>query len=149
MGKKYELIGAVAALRTARHQIERAQESVDEADRELRDTPQWKCFSEMTAYKAGIQKMAADLQQTVRALAIEIYAETGDKKVWPGIGIRVSEEIEYDSAEALAWCRENAPGLLVVDTKAFEKVAVAMGAPVKRIAKITPTIAADLDKAQE
>lgn len=58
----------------------------------------------------------------IRAMALEQYKETGEKKLDYGVGIRVLKKLEYEEAAALSWAKEH--GLaLSLNKSAFEKVA--------------------------
>lgn len=75
----------------------------------------------------------------LKSATLAIYEETGEKKPIDKVEVKIFKRLEYDPAEVLKWCRDNAPSLLVVNKKPFEKTAVEIGAPVnvKEEAKCT------------
>ena len=64
----------------------------------------------------------AGAEARLRELALEAYAETKDKQVAPGIGIRVRTILNYESKEAMDWAVKHELALKL-DTSAFEKIA--------------------------
>lgn len=58
----------------------------------------------------------------LRELALETYAETGDKTVAPGVGIRVMSRLGYNNKEAFEWAIKHELALKL-DSSAFEKIA--------------------------
>lgn len=87
-----------------------------------------------------VLKAEAELKDT----ALELYKETKEKKPIDKVEVKIFKRLEYDPTEALAWCRTNAPSLLVVNKKPFEKTAVEIGAPVKVSEEAKCTIGGDL-----
>jgi hypothetical protein len=71
------------------------------------------------------------LERDARALALALYAVTGEKSVAPGVEIKVGKEYVYGPADALAWARETKMCLLPesLDEKAFKKIAAATPLP--------------------
>ncbi len=61
-------------------------------------------------------------ENKLRLMAIEVYTETGDKAVAPGVGIRVMTKIDYDGKEAFKWAIEHKLALQL-DTKKFASLA--------------------------
>ena len=56
-------------------------------------------------------------EATLREMALSIFAETQDKKVAPGIGIREVTKYAYNEAEALKWAIEHELALKLDETK--------------------------------
>lgn len=86
------------------------------------------------------------IEETLRKEIEFVYAETGAKKLAPGLGVRVSQILFYDQEQAFAWA-QNHKLALQLDKKAFEKIAKAD--PPEFVffeEKITPTIASDLSE---
>lgn len=84
----------------------------------------FRAIPEVAEIIEGIAKLKsdeADITADLKTHAVEHFGITGEKKLPFGIGIRVTKKVQYDSDEALAWARENAPDLLTLDTKRFEK----------------------------
>ena len=88
----------------------------NEAIRELKVV--WEDYNKVILEEAARQKeeLAAS-EVTLREMAVAIYAETGDKKVAPGIGIREVTKYAYDEAEALKWAIEHKMALKLDETK--------------------------------
>jgi hypothetical protein len=63
-----------------------------------------------------------ELDNEIRSAAVLEWEESGNKKPFPGIGIRVTKKFGYDFDKALEWSKENMPALLTLDVKKFEKV---------------------------
>lgn len=63
-----------------------------------------------------------EAEATLRNLALETYAVTGDKAVALGIGIRVKTVLNYEDKEAMSWAMEHKLALKL-DFSAFEKIA--------------------------
>ena len=68
--------------------------------------------------KSACQEAEAQL----RAMALSIFAETQDKKVAPGIGIRVKTVLDYDGKDAMDWALDHKLALKL-DGTAFERIA--------------------------
>jgi len=91
----------------------------------------------------------AEAEAKLRELAIQVYAETKEKNVAPGVGIRVMTKMEYDTKAAMEWAVKHSLAL-VLDKKAFE--AIAKTTPLDFVVSIeepTATIAAVLDRIKE
>ena len=63
----------------------------------------------------------AKAEELLREAGLKEYEVTGDKKPFPGVGIRVREKVVYPPEEALLWANEHHIAL-VLDTKEFEKM---------------------------
>jgi hypothetical protein len=61
-----------------------------------------------------------EAEELVKELALSIYEETGEKKVHEKVQIKHMTKYDYDPETALAWAREFAPALLILDKKGFE-----------------------------
>src|SRR3990172_1982218 len=61
-------------------------------------------------------------ETVLRELTLAAYRETGDKKPWPGVAIRLNRALYYEAETALAWAKEH--GLaLALDVAAFKAIA--------------------------
>lgn len=83
-------------------------------------------------------------EKELKSASLAVYEKTGEKKPIDKVEIKIFKQLGYDPAEVLAWCRDNAPSLLIVNKKPFEKTAVEIGAPVEVIEKPKCTIGTDL-----
>lgn len=66
--------------------------------------------------------------RTLRRIALENYQETQNKRPINGVTIRIRKHIEYIIAEVVDWAesdfiKTSFPTLMILDTKAFEKLA--------------------------
>ena len=94
--------------------------------------------------KASCQEAEAFL----RDLALDAYAETGDKAVAPGIGIRVLTLLDYDMQAALDWAMEHKIALQL-DIPTFKKIAKTSSLPFVTISEEPQaTIATELVKVE-
>ena len=82
----------------------------------------------------------------LRARAVEVYNQTGNKKPAPGVEIKMFTKLTYDEVEALKWASEHWIALKL-DKAVFEKIAKA--APPDFVAvtqEPQATIATDLSR---
>ena len=88
----------------------------------------------------------AGAEARLRDLALEIYKETKDKAVAPGIRIRVLTKLDYDSKPAMEWAVKHELALKL-DASAFEKMAKTSNLPFVTITEEpSATIATVLEK---
>ena len=90
-----------------------------------------------------------DDERVLRALAVELFALTGNKAPAPGVGIREVSRAEYDPEQALGWAVEKRMFVLL-DRTNFERFAKSVPAQVpfvKIIRQPEATISPDLSKA--
>lgn len=110
-------------------------------------------FDEANAKLIGLVSQAASAVQTeervLRELTLQRYEQTGDKRPSPGVGIRIVKKVDYDPATALSWAKANDLAL-VLDKKAFEKIATATAIPCAVVRDLPcAIIAEDLGEALE
>jgi len=111
---------------------------------------QWEAENaELIERKKQLEGLVRDLEELVRATAIKIAKETGDKTPAPGVKIRVATRLKYDPKEALDWALSRGMReVLSLNKRAFEKAAKALRPDVVEfVDELQPTIARDLDKA--
>ena len=67
---------------------------------------------------------ANDYDLQLRAMAVQHFESTGEKRMDADCSVRVNTKYEYDNTTAVAWAELNAPILIVktVDKKAFESL---------------------------
>ncbi len=78
---------------------------------------------ELARAQLGVAK--ADVQNAegvVRAAALTLYAQDGNKKPHPKVQIKVYRVYQYDEIEALDFARAHMPGALKLNKRAFEVV---------------------------
>ena len=63
------------------------------------------------------KKVCAEAEGALRLSALDIYAETKDKQVAPGIVIKEFTKYAYNEAEALKWAIEHNMALKLDETK--------------------------------
>ena len=80
--------------------------------------------------KEELNEVIAD----VRNFALFEFAETGEKKLFGGIGIREKTVIKYDEAKALEWAKEK-DMFVQLDKKSFEKAATGLSLDFVKIEK--------------
>lgn len=89
----------------------------------------------------------AEAERAVRTATLDAYAQTGDKKPHPAVGVRLNKVICYDGDSARVWAMTASPMLLKLDAAAFDKAVRAGLVPVD-IAQVDDvpqaTIATDL-----
>ncbi len=70
-------------------------------------------------------------QAAIRRLALQMFAETGEKKLPGGVGIRMKKSMTYADSTAMEWSAENCPAAIkkVLDKKVFEKLVTSLGTP--------------------
>ena len=66
----------------------------------------------------------AVLSDEIREVALIEFEKTGEKKLEGGVGIRVTQKLEYDADKALEWA-ENSGMALQLDKRSFESFAKA------------------------
>jgi hypothetical protein len=120
-----KLIKQIARLRT---EVEMLQEARKDAQKEYEHTPEFKKYAEMGVRLSLKDAELADLERMVKQDAVKIYCDVTNTEVGihPAIGIRQVRKLEYDSGDALVFCRTNLMAAIKLDTKLFEKHAKAV-----------------------
>lgn len=83
--------------------------------------------------EAFVQAESAAMQETetkVREIVTMEFDRTGNKKPFPGFGIREYTKVDYDLGEATNWAKANMPIALTIDKKLFEDAVKKMPASV-------------------
>ena len=92
-------------------------------------------------------KFLEDDEGLLRDMTVSEYNKTGSKAPAPGVGIREITKLDYDGKIAFDWAKAHEMALML-DTKAFEKIAKADPPDfVKITTRPQATIATDLGKA--
>lgn len=68
------------------------------------------------------EEMLNTQKDIVKQIALEEFIATGNKKLYGGIGIRVTQSLEYDTDKAFQWAKEHSL-CLKLDESAFKKIA--------------------------
>lgn len=75
---------------------------------------------------ANAKRKLAEFDHTLRQMIVQNYLDTGVKKPYPGLGVRVTMGVNYIAAQARKFAFEHMPDLLVLDTKGFKTYAKAV-----------------------
>lgn len=89
-----------------------------------------------------IKEELAQAESLARTDTIYLYESTGAKD-FDGAAVKLFTVVQYEEPLARAWCQVNAPNLLVLDKKRFEK-GVADGILSPNIAKVVKEARAQL-----
>jgi len=122
MNKK--LKGGTMTINEQINLVVEAREKAKEAlDKRMAAYGTWLLSTEqLFADEKAAKETCAEAEKQLREMALEVYAETKDKAVAPGIGIRVMTKMEYDAKVAMEWAVKHELALKL-DTGAFEKIA--------------------------
>ena len=135
----------VSEIHITRHLVRQCQVDVDESYEE------WRAQNEVKIARHDQAKIILkELEDGLRTAIVEHYAETGDKKPHPKLGLRVSEAPVYIEGQAFNFALQSVPELLKLDKRAFVSYAkgVRESVPlpfVDWVEKVTATIAKDLE----
>ena len=69
-----------------------------------------------------LEEFQADAENYLRQLTLKAYAETGNKALAKGVGIREVTKLAYEANDAYRWAVTHEMALKL-DTSAFEKIA--------------------------
>lgn len=139
--KLVELAKDVAELR---QDVEFAKGKAFSASQVMAETEEGKSFQLCTEELAKEKEALSEAETSLKTAVLEVYEETEERKPIDKVEVKIFESLKSDPLADLAWCRANAPTLLIVDKKAYAKTAVAIGAPVHVIKTAKCTIAKDL-----
>lgn len=141
------LVGAVMCLAEKRAELDLEQAAVKELEAKIAASPQGKRLAQLRENASRVRAECEHADVTVRELALTIYRMDGRKQAVEGVTVKTSKLLDYSVIEATEWARANAPALLALDVKAFEKTAPNLpGAPV--VMREEPTVAIARDLAQ-
>lgn len=110
-------LAEVARLRRALADAELEAETAKEV-LALTEEARLATLAEEAEREAKVKLAEAEAAAKVEALA---EFDGSNKRPLPGVEIKVFHKVYYNPKDALAWCRANAPNLLVLDAKRFEK----------------------------
>jgi hypothetical protein len=140
-------------LHQARTEADIDAAAIKKLEDDLKVSEIYKTFAEALAYQ---KKQIELLTAAAKDEALLDYGVNGSKKMHDGaVNIKVFEDIGlvYDADKAKVWATENAPALIVLDVKKFEKHVLAVadtvpvpGVVIKRSDRIEAQIASDLTK---
>ncbi len=111
------------------HEVARLRSEVtNRADHLARLRTDWEAEHQPLITELAEAKVElTDTETELRRVVEEVHHETGEKAFPAGIKIRNKTVTTYDADAVRSWAYDNAPHLLVVDKKAFEKHAKTHG----------------------
>jgi len=129
----------------ARHKLTVLKESEKQLERIATEALEYQMWQSAIERRRSQEGEVALAEQVVRERALEDVP--GNGVLPPGITLKRFTLVRYDTDAATAWCRGVMPGLLILDTKRFERAAkegLVQGAPVQLVEDVRATIASDL-----
>jgi len=115
-----ELHEAVVCLAHWRKRTEDAQAQVKAMMNALMESREYKQAAQESVIA---HQMMCETEDQVRALAVDFYTATGDKRAHGAVTVKVFRDLVYDEVMALIYCRQHLPNALKLDARAFEKAA--------------------------
>lgn len=114
-------------------QLKQARQAVDIAQQQV-ETMQYKLFltlefADLKDAKGYLEEKKHELElidEQVRQEALDLYGLTGNKHPFEKVSIVINRTLHYQESEAFDWAGRNAPTMLKLDTKKFEKHARAV-----------------------
>lgn len=100
-------------------QYEQASEEVARMRQTLESSEAYQIYTEL-------QEQMKELRANIEAVALKEYETTNIKQLADGLSIRVYKKVQYDQAEATKWAIANAPTMVKIDGRLFEKHAKAV-----------------------
>jgi hypothetical protein len=95
--------------------------------------------------KDAVRAALAGAEEALRTATLAAYEEAGSKRPHPAAGIRIQARLVYDREAVTAYARQHLTQVLMLDTKAFERVAATLHVPgVEVVEEALATIAQDL-----
>ncbi|MEN6571383.1 MAG: hypothetical protein ABFD24_06045 [Anaerolineaceae bacterium] len=116
----------VANLAAVRNEIARVKVQLEAANKALQDLPEFIEASALGAEIVRLKDKERSEMDLVRQIAVADYEEYHSKNPADGVSIRVVKMLEYNTEDARDWVLTNLPKAIIVDTKLFEKHALAV-----------------------
>lgn len=69
---------------------------------------------------ADAQHLVDDLENECRKQALELFRQTGDKNISPGVKVQMRSGLAYDQGDAEEFCRAHYPQALIFNARVFE-----------------------------
>ena len=135
----------VQTLKALRSQLEEAEALVKERQTIMNANHDYQTLLNAKVAKQQLEEKIAAAEGETRTQAVAVFRATNSKEPVPGIVIKIFTVLKYDKAVAEEWARVHAPAVFKFDAKAFEKVAVALSAPVEVIQEPRAQIATKLE----
>jgi hypothetical protein len=105
-------------LATLRHEAEQREGVIRRARAEFEQT-----IAVQVNSLAGLRREIEATEGAVRGMALVEYEQTGEKKIIPGVEVKIGKVYSYDAEKAFAWAQGANQFVLPaqLDKKAFEK----------------------------
>ena len=149
MVDKTALQAQVREVQAHRQVISSINAAMAEYQARLEQTEEWKGLQELKAGARTQGDLLANSEQTLRGMAYAAFKETGDKAPVAGVSVKQFKRVDFNPAEAMAWCKIHAPALVkeILDPS-YAKIAENLeGAPIEVKYESRVQIATDLSKA--
>ena len=124
--KELKMKDLVQKLKDFRIAERQALEQLATANEQLRQTEEFKVMEQCQAYLDVIQSELKETDEAIRAQAIVNYHQTSDKNPVNGVSIALQKVCDYYQEDAKDWANDNAPEMLKLDVRKFEKYAKAV-----------------------
>jgi hypothetical protein len=137
---KEELIPLITKVAELRDNIQIGLGERNVAKQKVDETLEGKTYNIACLNVGVLSEELMMAEEELKSAGLSIYNETKDKHPINKVDIKIYKELKYDPLKVLDWCKTSATFLLMLDKKAFEKVAETSGAPsleVNEIAKCT------------
>jgi hypothetical protein len=132
----------------ARHHLAVLKESEQQLERIARDNLEFQMWQSAIERRRAFEGEVTLAEQVARETAVADFRETGAEPP-AGISIKTYSVLIYDPKQADALARVNAPALLSLDYKTFDRAVKAgtlPGAPAQIVTEARATIASDLSQ---
>ena len=141
-----ELRDALQALAMDRGLLADLKAQEQAAQAALEATPEYQALAAVRAYRQKAEFAVEQESAAVRDYTLIEFKRSGDKSPANGVTVKLYKKLRYNNAVIFDWLMGNAPALLTIDTRRFEKSAETLGAPVEVDYEPRPTIATDLSE---
>lgn len=113
-------------LKQARQAEENALQAMKICKAQLEETPEYKLLQDGILIWEQAKEYTSLIDGALRQEALDLYGLTGDKHPFDKVSIVINRNLIYQEAEAFDWAGKNAPGMLELNKKKFEKHARAV-----------------------
>jgi hypothetical protein len=119
----------LARLAALRVEADKMKETGFVALAAYRALPEYVAWNAIVEQQGVIATEIGQAERMVHELTLAAFKETGDKAPAPGVSVKLYRRLKYGPELALQWARTAMPALIreVLDVKAFERVAQALG----------------------
>ena len=105
--------------------LARLRADLEQTTRELQESKaEWeKANAGLIERKRALAEAVEELEAQVKEEAVQLFMETGDRDVLPGVSFRMTKEVRFDEKDALQWALEHQEArALKLDTRNFKKL---------------------------